>query len=126
MFPGSYFAGRLQAGALGASHPVGTLPQGASARGRCASIKSADEATEKGPLRGLFLRLYMSEPDAGLGVMRLSQIGSSKMAEQRETYDCIASDKVEGTAVYGPDREKIGSIERIMIGKRSGKVTTRF
>ncbi len=48
------------------------------------------------------------------------------MAEQRETYDCIASDKVEGTAVYGPDREKIGSIERIMIGKRSGKVTTRF
>lgn len=43
------------------------------------------------------------------------------MAE-RETYDCIGSDKVEGTAVYGPDREKIGSIERIMIGKRSGKV----
>lgn len=43
------------------------------------------------------------------------------MAE-RETYDCIGSDKVEGTAVYGPDRKKIGSIERIMIGKRSGKV----
>jgi hypothetical protein len=44
------------------------------------------------------------------------------MAETRETYDCIGSDKVEGTAVYGPDGEKIGSIERIMIGKRSGKV----
>jgi PRC-barrel domain len=29
---------------------------------------------------------------------------------------------VEGTAVYGPDREKIGSIERVMIDKISGKV----
>lgn len=43
------------------------------------------------------------------------------MAE-RESYDCIESDKVEGTAVYGQDGKKIGSIERIMIGKRSGKV----
>lgn len=43
------------------------------------------------------------------------------MAE-RESYDCIGSDNVEGTAVYGPDQRKIGSIERIMIGKRSGKV----
>ena len=39
-----------------------------------------------------------------------------------ETTDLIGSDKVEGTHVYGPDRNKIGSIERVMIGKRSGKV----
>ena len=43
--------------------------------------------------------------------------------EDRETYDLIGSDKVEGTAVYGTGDEKIGSIERVMIGKRSGKVS---
>ena len=46
------------------------------------------------------------------------------MAETRETYDLIGSDKVEGTDVYGPDRNKIGYIERVMIGKRSGKSIT--
>jgi len=39
-----------------------------------------------------------------------------------ETFSLIASDKVEGTAVYGPDREKIGSIDNVMIDKRSGRV----
>lgn len=39
-----------------------------------------------------------------------------------ETYSLIASDKVEGTAVYGPDGDKIGSIENIMIDKLTGKV----
>jgi hypothetical protein len=34
--------------------------------------------------------------------------------DQRETTSLIGSDKVEGTAVYGPDREKIGSIERVI------------
>lgn len=41
----------------------------------------------------------------------------------RETGTLIGSDKVEGTAVYGPDGEKIGSIERVMIDKVSGKVS---
>lgn len=44
------------------------------------------------------------------------------MTENRETHDLIASDKVEGTNVYGPNGNKIGSIERVMIGKTSGKV----
>jgi hypothetical protein len=39
-----------------------------------------------------------------------------------ETFSLIASDKVEGTAVYGPDREKIGSIDNVMIDKRTGRV----
>jgi len=43
------------------------------------------------------------------------------MAE-RETGNLIGSDKVEGTAVYGADKQKIGSIERVMIDKVSGKV----
>jgi hypothetical protein len=41
---------------------------------------------------------------------------------RRETISLIGSDKVEGTAVYGPDSKKIGKIERIMIDKMSGKV----
>lgn len=40
----------------------------------------------------------------------------------RETTSLIGSDKVDGTAVYGADESKIGSIERIMIDKISGKV----
>jgi hypothetical protein len=42
--------------------------------------------------------------------------------DQKETTSLIGSDKVEGTAVYGPDRGKIGSLERLMIDKLSGKV----
>lgn len=42
--------------------------------------------------------------------------------EGNETSGLIGSDKVEGTAVYGADSQKIGSIERIMIGKTTGKV----
>jgi hypothetical protein len=43
--------------------------------------------------------------------------------ETRETGSLIGSDKVEGTAVYGADDAKIGSIERVMIDKMSGKVS---
>jgi hypothetical protein len=43
--------------------------------------------------------------------------------ESREQGNLIGSDKVEGTAVYGADNEKIGSIERVMIDKVSGKVS---
>jgi hypothetical protein len=42
--------------------------------------------------------------------------------DRRETVSLIGSDKVEGTAVYGPDSEKIGSVQRVMIDKISGKV----
>ena len=34
------------------------------------------------------------------------------MAAERETISLIGSDKVQGTAVYGADGEKIGAIER--------------
>ena len=43
--------------------------------------------------------------------------------DQKEFGNLIGSDKVEGTAVYGPDDSKIGSIERVMIDKLSGKVS---
>jgi PRC-barrel domain len=38
------------------------------------------------------------------------------------TVSLIGSDKVEGTAVYGADKRKIGSVQRVMIDKISGKV----
>jgi hypothetical protein len=41
---------------------------------------------------------------------------------RRETVSLIGSDKVEGTAVYGSDERKIGTIQRIMLDKTSGKV----
>jgi hypothetical protein len=45
------------------------------------------------------------------------------VAETREFGNLIGSDKVEGTAVYGADDRKIGSIERVMIDKKSGRVS---
>jgi hypothetical protein len=42
--------------------------------------------------------------------------------ETRETASLIGSDKVEGTAVYGADEQKVGEIERVMIEKIGGKV----
>jgi hypothetical protein len=41
---------------------------------------------------------------------------------RRETASLIGSDKVEGTAVYGANDRKIGSVQRVMIDKTSGKV----
>jgi hypothetical protein len=41
---------------------------------------------------------------------------------EKETTSLIGSDKVEGTAVYGMDGNSIGTIQRIMIDKISGKV----
>jgi sporulation protein YlmC with PRC-barrel domain len=41
--------------------------------------------------------------------------------ERHETHRLIASDKVEGTRVYNPQGEKLGSVANIMIDKKSGK-----
>jgi sporulation protein YlmC with PRC-barrel domain len=40
----------------------------------------------------------------------------------RETSSLIGSDKVEGTAVYRSNGDKVGTIERVMIDKINGKV----
>ena len=39
-----------------------------------------------------------------------------------ETDRLIASSKVEGTAVYSRDGDKLGSVHNFMVDKRSGKV----
>ena len=40
----------------------------------------------------------------------------------KDTPTLIASDRVEGTRVYGADGKHIGSIERLILGKRDGRV----
>lgn len=42
--------------------------------------------------------------------------------ERDETHDLISSEKVDGTAVYGRDGDRVGSVHHLMIGKRDGKV----
>lgn len=43
-------------------------------------------------------------------------------AKVDETSTLIAADKVEGTTVYNTSGDKLGTIETVMIDKRSGKV----
>jgi len=38
------------------------------------------------------------------------------------SHDLIASDRVEGTAVYGREGDKLGSIHNFMVEKRGGRV----
>ena len=49
-----------------------------------------------------------------------SNLHTQHPVEARETHALIGSDKVEGTAVYRSNGEKVGHIARVMIGKRSG------
>jgi len=47
---------------------------------------------------------------------------STTIDSRRETVSLIGSDKVEGTSVYGSDDKKIGTVQRVMLDKVSGKV----
>ena len=42
--------------------------------------------------------------------------------DRRETVSLIGSDKVEGTTVYGRNDSSIGTVQRVMIDKISGKI----
>jgi hypothetical protein len=42
-------------------------------------------------------------------------------SKSTEFHGLIGSDKVEGTAVYRPNGDRIGSVERVMIDKLSGQ-----
>ncbi|WP_232830378.1 PRC-barrel domain-containing protein [Oceanicella sp. SM1341] len=43
--------------------------------------------------------------------------------DRNETVTLIASDKVEGTPVYNAEGEKLGSVDKLMIDKRGGRVS---
>ncbi|MFC4257065.1 PRC-barrel domain containing protein [Altererythrobacter xixiisoli] len=53
---------------------------------------------------------------------RRREFQHSRPLERDETHNLISSDRVEGTPVYATDGERIGSINHLMIGKRSGRV----
>ena len=42
--------------------------------------------------------------------------------EKNETHPLIASDKVEGTSVFDAKGDKLGTVRKVMIGKRDGNV----
>ena len=44
------------------------------------------------------------------------------MTTTPSTYDVISSERVEGTSVYNTAGEKLGTIDDLMIDKRSGQV----
>lgn len=46
----------------------------------------------------------------------------ARTLERDETANLISSEKVEGTAVYNHQGEKLGSIHHFMVGKRNGRV----
>jgi hypothetical protein len=48
--------------------------------------------------------------------------GYAGTSDTSSTRPLIESDRVEGTSVYGADNSHIGSIQRLMIDKRSGQV----
>jgi hypothetical protein len=52
----------------------------------------------------------------------MTGMGSSGSVETDETTDLIASNKVEGTAVYNRQGERLGEVYNFMVGKRSGQV----
>lgn len=45
-----------------------------------------------------------------------------RQGASKHDHELIASDRVEDTAVFRPDGEKIGHIHHLMVGKRSGLV----
>lgn len=46
----------------------------------------------------------------------------SNTLEKNETFSMIASDKVEGTAIFDSKGEKLGTVRKVMIGKYDGQV----
>ena len=57
-----------------------------------------------------------NERDAG------RELDRSGPLARDESHDLISSDRVDGTPVLATDGERIGHIDHLMIGKRSGRV----
>lgn len=45
------------------------------------------------------------------------------LLEEESNRTVIASDRVDGTTVYGANKEKIGKVDKLLIDKRRGNVT---
>jgi hypothetical protein len=59
-------------------------------------------------------------------ILSIPSFSDASAAHQQKgtqmAHSLIAADRVDGTAVYGTDQNKIGSIEHVMIDKISGKI----
>ena len=60
--------------------------------------------------------------DTNLGVTHPLSGSSAGTGATTSSKALIESDRVEGTSVYGADRQHIGSVKRLMIDKVSGQV----
>jgi len=58
---------------------------------------------------------------SGMGAGSSATTSSGSVATD-ETDELIASNKVEGTAVYNRQGERLGTVYNFMVGKRSGQV----
>lgn len=54
--------------------------------------------------------------------MSYETLDRSTPGQSGSTGDLIASDRVEGTAVYARNGDRLGTIKNFMVGKRSGQV----
>jgi sporulation protein YlmC with PRC-barrel domain len=55
--------------------------------------------------------------------MNYANVGETdRSLESGETNMLISADRVQGTAVYDKDSEKVGSVDSIMLNKYTGKV----
>ena len=54
--------------------------------------------------------------------MQTQSLETPKQIPERQPASLIASDRVEGTAVFRPDGSRLGTIKRVMIDKRRGVV----
>lgn len=52
----------------------------------------------------------------------VDMIGPDAPIETTGNRELVASDRVEGTAVYGTDLKKVGHVHNFMVNKRSGQV----
>jgi len=59
---------------------------------------------------------------SGMGAGTSGTTSSSSTVATDETDELIASNKVEGTAVYNRQGERLGTVYNFMVGKRSGQV----
>ncbi len=60
--------------------------------------------------------------DNSISSSSMGGVTSSGSAPIDKTDELIASNKVEGTAVYNRQGERLGEVYNFMVGKRSGKV----
>jgi len=94
---------------------LGILLGGAAGYIAAATVRKPDWSsgrTKRSPERGGLGRYFG----------RQGQPDPSRSVEKDETTDLIASNKVEGTAVYNRQGDKLGEVYNFMVGKRSGQV----